>query len=293
MAIEEYQKFLRKYQKTNGDKLLPKTIEMYSYYITPVIDDLDNINDATALVAKMQELLEKRPTMTYYAAFKMYLLMQGHEKNSIVFKTLLRPKKRADSRSSLRYLQGKLVSRSELKRLYDESDDFTKMIFSVLFDTGCRRSEILSIRQKDIIISKQPKNNIYGYVDVIGKGYKNRRVFLTKESVDLIKKIHPRRNSEAPLIEFYGADKKPVKYQDTALYNHVKKHTERILGRSCSPHQFRASLASHLSDMGSDVLSISRLLGHSDISTTQIYTRSSKLPAMKAFSHINDDAGEF
>jgi integrase/recombinase XerD len=294
MTLQEFNKFLTKYRKSNGDSLLPKTITMYLYYIEPYYDKFSRLQSAR-LLAAAQEVLEKRPSMVFFATLRMYFLFRGYDKSSDVFMNLVRPKKRADSKSSIRYLQGKIISRGELQRLLTNSDDFGKMVFSVLFDTGCRRSEILSVKLKDIMLIKNRTSEAAAFIDIIGKGFRARRVFLTESSLSYIRQyytITDFANDDRHLIHFFDASGKSLKYQESAFYNYVIDQTTKILGRACSPHQFRASLATHLSDMGSDVLSISRLLGHSNISTTQIYTRSSKLPALKAFSRINDDENE-
>jgi len=282
--IDQFQKYLTKYQKRNGDKLLPRTIENYLYYMERYTDELSKLK-GDALVQKCNEYLKARPSMPFYSAIRKWFEFIGEKE---LASKLEKPPKRANSQSSLRYLQSKILSRGELKRLYDESDDFTRMIFSILYDTGCRRSEVLSIRHKDIEVLKQPKDNIYVKIQIIGKGYKSRTVYLTKESLDLIRKVYPKKRPESMLIEFRKPDGNLYKFQEDALYRHVKKWCRKILGRDISPHNLRATLASHLSDTGADVLGISRLLGHADIGTTQIYTRSSVYPAKQAFQHIKD-----
>ncbi len=281
-----FQNFLLKYQKNNGDKLLPNTIDRYTYYLKSY--DLSNL-DGQELVDKMQDVINHRPAQVLFATFRMYLQFRGYDKHHELYKKLIPPRKRANSQSSYRFFQSKTLSKTEVDKLIDESDSFGKMLFLLMFDTGMRRSEILSVRHKDINILRKPKNEIYAKISILGKGEKNRSVYLRKQSVEAIKKLYPYKIPEKKLIEFYGDDGKLLKCQDSALYYYVKKEIKRILGRNLSPHSLRHALGKHLADVGSDVLSISKYLGHSDVKITQIYTRGNIHQGQQAFKNINKD----
>jgi len=283
---KEFQSFLSRYQKSNGDKLLPNTIERYVYYFKQY--DLSEL-DGQDLIDKMQEIVNDRPAQVLYATFRMYLRFRGIKKNDDLYRKLIPPPKRANSQSSYRHLQAKVLSRVEIERLIDESDLFGKMIFLVLFNTGCRREEFMNIKHKDIVILKKPEGNIYAKINIFGKGAKNREVYLEERTVNVIKQYYPYRIPDKYLVRFYGATGEELKHQEMALYYYVKKAIQRILNKKLSVHCLRASISTHLLNNKAGLKDVSRYLGHSSsITTERSYAKITTIQGVNAFQRINE-----
>ncbi len=140
----------------------------------------------------------------------------------------------------------------------------------LLYATGLRVSELVSLPYKAII-----KNE---FIEVMGKGAKERLVPLNKQAIILFEKYKKIRELFIP----NGKDSKflfPAKgekgYQTRGTFFKHIKQIALIAGideMKVSPHVFRHSFASHLLQGGADLRAVQTMLGHSDISTTQIYT---------------------
>jgi integrase/recombinase XerD len=142
-------------------------------------------------------------------------------------------------------------------------------MFEVLYATGLRVSELISLKINDINLER-------GYIITFGKGSKERVVPIGKSAQEKLKKyIEESRHS---LIKGKGGDELFVnrfggKMTRQGFWKIIKKYA-RLAGikKDISPHTLRHSFATHLLERGADLRSVQQMLGHSDISTTQIYT---------------------
>lgn len=146
----------------------------------------------------------------------------------------------------------------------DESGLRDRAILELLYSSGLRVGELVSLKIEDINIAE-------GTLKIRGKGNKERIVpvgsYALNAIFDYIKK---RSNSRASYIFL---NKKGEKITARSVERIVKRYA-RIAGisKKVTPHVFRHSFASHLLDRGADLRTVQELLGHSDITTTQIYT---------------------
>lgn len=134
------------------------------------------------------------------------------------------------------------------------------LIIELLYSTGMRVSELSNLRQRDIDLQRQT-------LVVLGKGNKQRTLPFGKpalESLNLYLGSKP--ESETLLVAENG---KPLGVRD--IYRVVAKQLDGT-GSQLGPHSLRHSSATHLLDNGADLRSVQELLGHSSLSTTQIYT---------------------
>ena len=146
-----------------------------------------------------------------------------------------------------------------------------KSILEVFYSTGVRISELINIKINDINM----KNKL---IKIIGKGGKERYVILGLESshslkhyIKIRKIIYNNKNNKY----LYPAIKKSYQshISNKTIYNIVKKYLFKISkNEKLSPHSLRHSFATHLLDNGADLLSVKDLLGHEDLSSTQVYT---------------------
>jgi len=144
-----------------------------------------------------------------------------------------------------------------------------RAIFETLYSTGCRVSELSGLRLADVDLSA-------GRARVTGKGSKERTVFLSGKAVEAIAAWLPFRRarlaSDSPESRlFLNAKSGPLSPRGVA---YIVERRALASGRRkrLSPHGFRHSFATHLVGRGADIRVVQALLGHENISTTQIYT---------------------
>lgn len=145
-----------------------------------------------------------------------------------------------------------------------------RAILETLFSTGLRVSELCSLNRDNINLNK-------GEFAVRGKGNKLRVVFLSDSAKEALKKyLNERRDiHNAVFISHHGQlnKKEEARLTPRSIQRIVKKYS--IAGgviKKVSPHQLRHSFATDLLRNGADIRSVQVMLGHSSITTTQIYT---------------------
>lgn len=148
------------------------------------------------------------------------------------------------------------------KDLWTQLRDFA--LITLIYGCGLRISEALSIKKTDLRGD---------YLNVLGKGNKTRSIPIldsVKEPIDKYLEHCPFMIEEdAPL--FLGTRGKPLNV--SVFQNQIRKIRRNLgLPQSVTPHAFRHSFATHLLSNGADLRSIQELLGHKNLSTTQIYT---------------------
>jgi integrase/recombinase XerD len=138
----------------------------------------------------------------------------------------------------------------------------------MMYSSGLRASEVITIKLSDI-------NFEAGFLTITGKGSKERVVPINEEALATLKlyidESRPAilRKRTSPYL-FLAKGGKPMTRQ--RLWQLIKKYS-RELSINISPHTLRHCFASHLLDGGADLRALQKMLGHTDISTTQIYTK--------------------
>lgn len=148
-----------------------------------------------------------------------------------------------------------------------------RAILQTLFSTGLRVSELVSLNVGDI-------NYERGEISILGKGKKLRVVFLSKEAIYWIEqylinrgieleRTSPDKKMEVPLFLSNRDERLTVR----SIQRIVKKYANRAgVVKKVSPHTLRHSFATDLLINGADIRSVQSMLGHSSITTTQVYT---------------------
>ena len=144
-----------------------------------------------------------------------------------------------------------------------------RAILELLYATGIRASELINLTLNDVNLN-------VGFIKCFGKGGKERIVPMGASAISAIRRYI---SSERPKVEsdilFLDRSKKMLTRQ--GLWFIVKKYVKQSGVRgSASTHTLRHSFATHLLEKGADLRSVQEMLGHSDISTTQIYTSVSR-----------------
>lgn len=176
------------------------------------------------------------------------------------------------------------LSREEVGELLDSHRDARlalrdSAMLELLYSSGLRVSELVSLKLSDI-------NFEAGFLKVIGKGSKERVVPANARALGKVKlymrQLRPgllkRRHSEHLFITARG---RPMTRQ--RFWQAIKSYGLKA-GLELSPHTLRHSFATHMLEGGADLRSLQKMLGHSDISTTQVYTKVSMDRARKVYS---------
>lgn len=174
----------------------------------------------------------------------------------------------------VKFLSGEQVDRllnaPSLSTIQGKRD---KAILEVLFSTGLRVSELVKLDRDKVDLDRRE----FG---IIGKGGKARVVFLSQRSTDwLIKYLNEREDHYKPLfihhkgISAPGTPDEKMRLTVRSVQRMVKKYSHKMkLPIEVTPHVMRHSFATDLLMAGADIRSVQEMLGHKNISTTQIYT---------------------
>lgn len=172
------------------------------------------------------------------------------------------------------------AGKSDFQRLRDRA------IMELLYASGIRRAELVGLNLGDVDLDRR-------VMRVIGKGNKQRTVFLNQASADAIRAylgVRPRTTDEALFVSRLKTRLSHrqawVVFRDFAQLSGLQKHV--------TPHVMRHSFATHLLENGADIVTIKELLGHENLSTTQIYTNVSLEHMRRSYeeAHPRDRSGE-
>ena len=205
--------------------------------------------------------------------FYKFLMLDGHIKRH--------PAEDLDTPQRFSYLP-RFLTEDEINRLLaapDVSNDEgvrDRAILELMYATGLRVSELASLKQSDVDLNA-------GLVVCHGKGSKERRVPLGKSAIHWLQQY-------AAVKAGYGKQSAPNVFLHRGrpftrqlAWSMIKQHAEKVGIKNVSPHTLRHSFATHLLQHGADSRSVQALLGHSDISTTQIYTHITDMHLRSAY----------
>ena len=162
---------------------------------------------------------------------------------------------------------------SELEHLYDEGlfdDDIwgrrDALMLRMLYETGMRRSELAGLRESSVDLGALT-------VKVLGKRNKERVIPIENELAHNISDYLALKHQELEPSEWLFTGKRGGKLNPDMVYTIVRRYmTGLTTADRVSPHVFRHSFATHILGEGGDMVAIKELLGHADLSTTEVYT---------------------
>lgn len=148
-----------------------------------------------------------------------------------------------------------------------------RVILSLLYDTGCRVSELCDLKTGDIYTGNSPT------VHLFGKGQKHRTVVISRTTADLLDHYLKKQRSHSLKDDYLILNRHHQKMTRAGVRYVLNKYVEEIRKEDPSiperihPHSLRHSKAVHMLSAGIDLVTIRDFLGHCDISTTQIYAK--------------------
>jgi integrase/recombinase XerD len=261
-------------------RLSPNTVESYGR-------DLSQLSAAAAALGTPVERLDRRTleevvrrlmgegrsprsvarAVACFRGFFRFLVVSGHRQDN----------RAVDVRAPRAWKTlPKFLSPDEVDRLLGAPDTSEprgvrdRALIELFYATGLRVSEMVSLRQQDLNLES-------GYLTCTGKGRKQRLVPIGDEASAwlrrYIKEGRPallgKRSSPRLFVNARGG----AALSRVGFWKILKAHGKQAgLPRTLSPHTLRHSFATHLLERGADLRAIQMMLGHSDLSTTQIYT---------------------
>ena len=169
----------------------------------------------------------------------------------------------------------------EIIRLLEDDEDLfrrnlNKAIFELLYGCSLRVSEICSLKMHDVDLSQ-------GTIKLLGKGSKYRIVPLGTKSIQVIKSYFEEKKSHNNSDLFF-LNKQGNPIDRWYVYRLVKKYISKVSDiEKKSPHVLRHSSATQMLNNGADLMAVKEILGHENLSTTQIYTHVSVEQLKKAY----------
>jgi len=138
-----------------------------------------------------------------------------------------------------------------------------RAIMEVLYTSGMRVSELVGLNTEDLDL-------IGGVAKVMGKGKRERMCPIGDKAARAVREYLQKRPQKNKALFLNSSG---TRLRDRSVRRIIDKHIKRIsLKEKISPHTLRHSFATHLLDRGADLRSVQELLGHRNLSTTQIYT---------------------
>lgn len=161
-------------------------------------------------------------------------------------------------------------------------------MLELLYATGMRISELIELNLEDIHLTM-------GFVRVFGKGGKERIIPLGKGAISACTKYLERARNELqgkyPKTDAFFINQRGKRLTRQGCWKLLKEHAKVAnIHHELTPHVLRHSFATHLIENGADLRAVQEMLGHSDISTTQIYTHVSKTRLSEVYKQFHPRA---
>jgi len=234
------------------------------------------------LGAEKLSVNSKRRLISAVRGFYKFLMFEGHVTKNPA-EDLVSPQKGV-------YLP-RFLNRTEIEMLLAAPDTSTptglrdRAILELMYASGLRVSEAANLKINDVDIDS-------GIVTTTGKGNKTRRVPVGSSAIEWLKSYLAIRKK----IENIGTENIFVNLNGTAInrqsiYLSITEYADKCGLEGVSPHTLRHSFATHLVQNNADIRSVQQMLGHADISTTQIYTHITSTQLKRNYERFHPRAG--
>lgn len=275
VSFEKYLRYERRYSD-HTVRSYTNDLEQFSVYLTAQLEMTDEIglkhfHVRSWIVHLMQDNYTaktvNRKISTLKSYFK-YLKKSGHIKSNPTAKVIA-PKiaKRLPV----------VVREERIEDLLDreiDQNDFesvrNQLVIDLLYTTGIRRSELINLRESDINYSLR-------HIKVLGKGNKERIIPISHKLIESIKLYLELKESEQlNESKYLITTSKGKKSYPKLIYNIVHAQLSTVSTvKKRSPHILRHSFATHLANQGAELNAIKEIMGHANLSATEIYMHNS------------------
>lgn len=195
--------------------------------------------------------------------------------------------------SSLKFYAEKQIpiSKEEMEdlneRIFEQVHDvLEKCIMEVLYQTGMRKAELCGLIFENVDLYENE-------LKVIGKGNKERIIPISNELSGLLKSYMEIRNPQTEFKSYFFVNKKGKKLNEKFVYVVVNKYLSLITTKEKkSPHILRHSFATHVLDNGAEISKVKKILGHSSLASTQVYTNANIEQLKKVFNQAHPRASK-
>ncbi len=264
-TVESYRIDLKRYLKFLTDEKVSSLEEIREDHITKLIGQLSRLGLKATSIAR---------NLAAIKSFHKFLVREGYTQSD--------PASAIESPKLWRKLPV-VLHQHEMEKLLDQPTEETNMysgvniplvlrdkaILEFLYATGVRIFELIKTKRKDIL----PEVEL---VRVIGKRQKERIVPIGKQALQSIERylreVRPQLANQTS-EDFLFLNRRGRPFSRMGLWKILRKYVNKAgIKKKVSPHTIRHSFATHLLEGGADLRAVQEMLGHADISTTQIYT---------------------
>jgi integrase/recombinase XerD len=251
-----------------------RDLEKYLSFMKPREPDTISRSDIISFVAHLSSTGIATPSVARCLAavrgFHKYLVTDEHARTD--------PTENVEIPHGWKRLP-KTLSSVDVDTLLNQPDPSTllglrdKAMLELLYATGLRVSELVGLKLHEINLER-------GYLVIMGKGSKERAVPMGEIAVAALSRYL--KAGRSALLKGIDSDYLFISMQRRGMtrqmfWERIKHYTLKAgINRKISPHTLRHSFATHLLDNGADLRAVQAMLGHADISTTQIYTHVSR-----------------
>ena len=256
-SISSYNQDLKKYSQFLEDQNVTRVESITAETLVTFLQFLTSENKSAKTIRRMQSTLKN---------FHQFLQIERITENN--------PALRLQTPKEEKALPVVLTI-EEMERLLQSPDQTTQDIrdnamMELLYASGLRVSELINLNISDL-------NLEMGFIHVYGKGEKERIVptteYVAKKLTNYIKNYRLKLLKDENIDTLFLTNRGKG-FTRQGLWKTIKKYVrDSGIDKNITPHSFRHSFATHLIENGADLRAVQEMLGHSDISTTQIYTQ--------------------
>lgn len=283
----DYLQFEKRYSPHTITSYRRDLDDFYSFYLkTESSEDLLKVDKKIIrnfVVELSENGISKRTVnrkLSTLRSFYLFLLKLGEIKVSPV-----------ESVSSLKFYPEKQIpiSQDEMGVLQNEifsevEDLLVKSIVEVLYQTGIRKSELCGLIFESVNLEENE-------LKILGKGNKERYIPISENLSSLLKDYRKIRKPQEEFKSYFFINKKGKKLTEKFVYVVVNKYLSLITSKQKrSPHILRHSFATHVLDNGAEISKVKKILGHSSLASTQVYTNANIEQLKKVFNQSHPRA---
>jgi len=170
--------------------------------------------------------------------------------------------------------------------LADQPDILEKCIIEVLYQTGMRKAELCGLMFEDVNMNGNE-------LKVIGKGNKERFIPVSHDLSNLLRSYLEIRKPDSEHQSYFFVNQKGKKLNEKFVYVVVNKYLSLVTTKEKrSPHILRHSFATHVLDNGAEISKVKKILGHSSLASTQVYTNANIEQLKKVFNQAHPRASK-